>query len=79
MAPRKGLFKSHGSQDACPVEVKGDEWFRTIKYYTRKWVLIGGATFAIIAGVAPLMMSLIMGDLMNVMMSGQSFLDSVKT
>jgi ABC-type multidrug transport system fused ATPase/permease subunit len=67
------VFKKQGSQDDENVEVKGDEFIRSIKLFRNKPALVAGLFFTMCAGGAPLLMNIVIGDMMTVMTTEGSF------
>ncbi|OHT02035.1 ABC transporter family protein [Tritrichomonas foetus] len=59
------FFKPHGSLDDDNVKVTGKEFWKIMKYFNRKWLLVSAILLAMIAGASPLVMNFFMGDLMN--------------
>ena len=75
MPPIRTVFKTQGAQDDHAADVKGDEFKRTIRIFSRKWALGLALFFSICAGASPLLMNVIMGDMMNVMTQQDQFIE----
>ena len=58
---------------------KGGEYFRIMKYFKRKPLLFASLFFAVVNGVLPVIISLMLGDLVNVMAGSDNFLDELKS
>lgn len=65
--PPESFFRPHGSTDEDAVAITGGEFFRVMKYFSRKFALALSIIFAIIAGATPLVMNAFMGDIVNVL------------
>ena len=57
------------------VTPKGGEFLALMKYFTKKWALAVATFVVMVSGVAPLLMNLVMGQMMNLLSSGE-FTDS---
>ena len=72
------MFKKQGTLDEYEGELKGKEFFRTMKYFSNKALLFFTIFFAILAGIMPLFMNIFMGDMVNVMADGIDFMNRFK-
>lgn len=72
--PPRSTFRKQGSLDEYEGEMRGHEFFRIMKYFSNKAMLVFTILFAAFGGVMPLLMNLFMGDMVNVMAGGKDFL-----
>jgi ABC-type multidrug transport system fused ATPase/permease subunit len=73
MTDGRAVFKTHGSQEEADVELKGDEFVRSIKLFRNKPALIAGIFFTMIEGCAPLIMNIVVAELLSVMTTDDGF------
>ena len=74
---RPSAFRSSGTDDA--VDRKGGEFFRILKYYSNKCLLVVAIFFSILCGCLPLIMNVFLGDFMNTMNANENFMDGLIT
>ena len=74
---RPTAFRSSGTDDE--VERKGGEFFRILKYYSNKCLLVVAIFFSILCGCLPLIMNVFLGDFMNTMNANENFMDGLIT
>lgn len=75
MPPRTTIFRAQGSNDEFEGELSGREALKILKYFSNKALMAFTILFAIFSGVMPLLMNIFMGDMVNVMNSGDNFLN----
>ena len=61
-----GAIRAHGSAEDDDFKIEGGEFTRIMGYFSKKWALITAIVLAILSGIAPISMNLVMGDMVNV-------------
>ena len=79
MPPHRQIFKTHGSQDASDVQLKGNEFGRSIRLITNRCAFGFGIFFAIVAGAYPVLINITMGNMLTTMTTQLDFLGAMKT
>ena len=57
---------------------KGNEFFRILKYVRNKVLIVVSFTFAVLNGIMPVLSSVLLGDMVDVMADSDTFLDEFK-
>ena len=70
-----GAIRAHGTAEDDDFKIEGGEFTRIMGYFSKTWALVTAIVLAIITGIAPISMNLVMGDMVNVV-SRKGFSDA---